>query len=101
MDTALLSKQQVHVNINNYFNRIVTRHIFKGSKPTPILASERAILNTMGSMMDMDARSNGLKTLGPQQMKEIAKFSSMSRRMDPTTIYISNVNENDGVKTPT
>ena len=53
VDNNEIIKRQNQVYVNNYYDKVVKRDILKGSKPTPILAKEMTIMNSIGSFTDL------------------------------------------------
>ena len=47
-------KRQNQVYVNNYYDRVVKRDILKDNRPTPILAKEMTIMNSIGSFTELN-----------------------------------------------
>ena len=65
---------------------MVKKRVFGGAMPTPILAEERAIMDSMGSIMDVDGGLS--KTLGPNFRSARKKKSLINCRDDQSTVFV-------------
>ena len=56
-------KRQNQVYVNNYYDRVVKRDILKDNRPTPILAKEMTIMNSIGSFTELNKASTKRKSV--------------------------------------
>ena len=56
-----VQKRQNQYYVGNYYDKVVKRDILKSKKPTPILAKEMTIMNSVGSFTELNKASNSKK----------------------------------------
>lgn len=62
-----VQKRQNQYYVGNYYDKVVKRDILKNKKPTPILAKEMTIMNSIGSFTELNKASNSKKRVSKKQ----------------------------------
>ena len=97
VDNDVVNLRAGSYKLNNYLNKMVNKRFFKGESPTPILAEEKAVMDSMGSIIDATTMSRTLAT-GTFQTQRRRK-STMSLHDDGSTVVIQESGRNSEMKT--
>ena len=74
VDNNVMSLRSGSYKVNNYLEKMVNKRFFKGNIPTPILAEEKAVMDSMGSIIDAKTMSRTLGsglTQSPRRRKSV------------------------------